>query len=428
MWKMKPGVWRAPAMSQVNYLYNQLFYGLSAFAGSVTSFFLNGALIWAFVRLAQGRISMVADRRIRIMAFVFALYPAAELWSVLVNERGMNGSVAILGQIVFLAVLPVSSRLVLSTPGEILNSAGKGAAFAGIIAFLYSVLEFTVLGVTRTEAGYGNPAVMGVVALALACICLAATPASAGRERSLLKIGAIAAIGAVLLSGTRGVWLAAPVALTLAALPLWRAQPLKMSRNGVLATTLATLLLASVAAPVAINRYNETVHSVEILEAGGTDISIGPRLMLWQAGLSQAWERPWTGFGPDSVREKILSIKPAGSLGYSHYHNFVLNALIRGGILELLALLAIPVAVIWLSLLPSQSLHQRAGTALLLSICANFYLTGVVGILFTHDIMNAVFVYTAIIGICLATGVHAPEREIQADDRVPQATLGPRLN
>jgi hypothetical protein len=64
---------------------------------------------------------------------------------------------------------------------------------------------------------------------------------------------------------------------------------------------------------------------------------------------------------------------------------------------------------VWLSLQRSGTDYERAGRALLLSLCATFYLTGVVGILFTHDIMNATFVYTAIIGICLATGAYTPE-------------------
>jgi O-antigen ligase len=406
------GDWRAPSMSRVNFWFNQLFYGLSAIAGSITSFFLSGALIWALVRLVQGRISPAVDRRIKLLAFVFALYPLAELWSVLVNNRGSNGLVAILGQVVFLAVLPVSSRLILSRPNEILASAGSGAAAAGLIAFAYSAFEFLVLGITRTEAGYGNPAVMGVVALVLACICLVAKPGAEGRARSFINMGAIAAIGAVLLSGTRGVWLAAPVSLVLASLPAWRSASFKLNKRNAVATGAVALMLAGIAAPVALNRYNETMHSVEVLEAGGTDISIGPRLTLWQAGLRQAADRPWTGFGPDSVREKILSIKPDGSLGYSHYHNFVINSLIRGGILELLTLLAIPAALVMLSLQNSRNDHERAGRALLLSLCATFYLTGIVGILFTHDIMNATFVYTAIIGICLATGAYAPERDV----------------
>jgi O-antigen ligase len=399
---LRQGAWRVPSLSQVNSYFNQLIFGLSAIAGSVTSFFLNGALIWALVRLAQGRIVWAADRRIRIAAFVFALYPLAELWSVIINGRGTDGLKAVLVQIVFLAVLPVSSRLIVSSPREILTSVGQGAAAAGFAAFAYTVFEVVIMRSTRAEAGYGNPAVMGVVALTLACICITAMLTALGRERALLRAGALAAIGAALLSGTRGVWLAAPVSLALAAYPAWRAAPVKISRRGVMGAAIMTLMLAGITAPVAINRYQETVNSVKSLEGGGTDISIGPRLVLWRAGLSQALERPWSGFGPDSVREKILSIKPTGSLGYSHYHNFMINSLIRGGILELLALLAIPVLIVWLSLQPSLTAHERAGKALLLSVCATFYLTGMVGILFTHDIMNAVFVYTGIVGLCLA--------------------------
>ena len=91
MLRIGSGGWRAPSMSTVNVWFNQLFYGLSAIAGSITSFFLNGALIWAFVRLAQGRIHLAQDRRIRIMAFAFALYPISEVWSVLINGRGADG-------------------------------------------------------------------------------------------------------------------------------------------------------------------------------------------------------------------------------------------------------------------------------------------------------------------------------------------------
>jgi O-antigen ligase len=162
------------------------------------------------------------------------------------------------------------------------------------------------------------------------------------------------------------------------------------------------LLLAGGLALIASMGYRETVTSLGTLVGGGSDLSVGRRIVLWDAGLSQAWESPWTGFGPDSVREKILSIKPLGSLGYSHYQNFVINSLIRGGIFELLALLAIPASIIWFARKPSLTEAERAGKAILLSVCSTFYLTGLVGILFTHDIMNAVFVYTVIIGLCSA--------------------------
>lgn len=417
------GTFTAPTMSRVNFWYNQLFYGLSAFAGSVTSFFLNGALIWAFVRLAQGRISLIVDWRIRLLACVFALYPLSELWSTIINGRGTDGLIASLGQIVFLAVLPVASRLVVSKPKDILASAGQGAAAAGCVAFVYSIVENNFLGVSRTEAGYGNPAVMGVIALTLACLCLVALTVSTGRQRAFLQIGALSAIGALLLSGTRSVWLVAPISLVAAAWPWIRELSMKLNGKNLALAAVALAILAVVAAPMVTKRFNETLLSMDNLETGGYDASIGQRLTLWRAGFSQAVAKPWTGYGPDSVKEMILSIKPTGSLGYTHYHNFVLNSLIRGGIPELLALLAIPAALIWLAFRRSANAQERAGRALLLSLCTTFYLTGLVGILFTHDIVNATFVYTAIIGACLATGTYTPESK--GNRLVSQASLNP---
>jgi O-antigen ligase len=403
---------RAPTMSKVNIWYNQLFYGLSAIAGSTTSFFLNGALIWAFVRLAQRRISLASDQVIRSLAVIFALYPLSEVLSVVLNGRGKDGLVAALGQIVFLAILPISSRLILSKPNEILSSAAQGAASAGIIAFVYSLFEFLTVDIGRAEAGYGNSVVAGVVALVLAAICVVALPMAKAGERLFLAAGAFSASGALLLSGTRSAWLAAPVSLALASMPYWGAMWRSMNLKRAAITLCVAAVLAGVAAPLAVDRLYETLESAEVAEAGGYDKTFGDRYKLWSAGYRQVSEDMWTGYGPDSVRAMIQSIKPEGSLGYSHYHNFVLNSLIRGGVLELLALLAIPAGLFWLAVKPSQNAYQRAGKALLLSLCATFYSTGLVGILFTHDIMNAVFVYTAIIGICLATGAYAPEREI----------------
>jgi O-antigen ligase len=95
-------------------------------------------------------------------------------------------------------------------------------------------------------------------------------------------------------------------------------------------------------------------------------------------------------------------------LSYTHYHNFLLTGAIRGGVIEVIALVLVLAALIWFALQKSNNQTQRAGRALVASVTLAGFLPGMVGILFTHDVVNAVFLYTIIIGLCL--GVAGSEK------------------
>ena len=90
-----------------------------------------------------------------------------------------------------------------------------------------------------------------------------------------------------------------------------------------------------------------TVDSFDAVGAVTTDISIANRLFMWRGGLQQFEQSPLFGYGPDSTREMITALGGENPLSYSHYHNIFLTAAIRGGLLEVTAIVLIFCGSVW---------------------------------------------------------------------------------
>lgn len=389
-------------MNTMNNGFSFCFFALSAIIGSVSSFFLTSAFVWALVRLWQKKITLVKNYQVERVAAVFALYPATEILSLIVNQRGFKAVPLLAGSLLFLSVLPVLSRLMVSSPGSIVNSVGLGAAFSSILVFVYSLTEYLVFGQIRAEAGLGNAAVMAAFALSMCCICLCLLPVIAKKWRHYLIAGFMCSLGAIIMTGTRTVWLAAPIVVAFSGWHLVRKPKLLKFNLRILPIILTAALFFPVALYLIYSRIALTVTSFQQAGVFTTDASIGQRLFLWRGGWEQAKGSWLFGYGPDSPPEMIVALGGEAPLHYSHYHNFLLTSLIRGGILELIAVLMVFGVLIWVALQRSTNDFQAAGRRLLIGLVLATSLPALAGILFPHDIITAVFLYTAIIGLCLS--------------------------
>jgi O-antigen ligase len=393
---------RSPRMAVLNNYFTLVFFSLSAIIGSLSALFLAVATIWAVVRVSLGHLQLSDNRPLRIVALAFLLYPVTELISVVVNQRGLEGVLALGGAALSLSILPVSSRLMVSSPQNIAASAAKSAAAAGVVLACYSLIELFIRNADRPEAGLGNPNVMAAFSLFVCCLCLSLVTIIDPRLRKWVYFGAFCAFNAMMFSGTRAVWLTAPFALLFAALPLRGEIIRPMSVRKVVLVGVTAISFLAVGVSIVFDRMQATIASFQQSGVLTTDLSIATRFMLWRGGLEQ-FKTSWLfGYGPDSTNEMIGLLGGDAPMTFTHYHNFLLTGAIRGGILEVIALVSIVAALAWFALQSSTTPIQKAGRAVVMSIAVAGFMPAMSGVLFTHDISNAVFLYSIIIGLSLA--------------------------
>jgi O-antigen ligase len=392
---------RQTKMAVNNDIYTIGFFSLPAILGSIASLFLATAAAWAIIRIVLRHITLVKNTQIRFVAWAFLAYPLSEFMSFIVNQRGMAGLIELGGSALFISILPVASRLLVSSAENIAASAAKGAACAGFILTGYCLVEIFIRQADRPEAGLGNPNVLAVFALITCCLCLSLVSLVEEDIRKWIYFGAFFAFNAMILSGSRAVWMTAPIALFVAALPLRGLKREVFSKSTLFLSGIAALLLLSVGAKIMFDRVSATVTSFQQANVLTTDVSIAQRLFMWHGGFEQ-FKASWLfGYGPDSPIEMINALGGNPPLTFTHYHNFLLTGAIRGGIIEVLALLLAFSSVIWFVFQKSQNQTQHAGKAIVASIGVAAFIPGLAGVLFSHDILNAVFLYSIIVGLSL---------------------------
>jgi O-antigen ligase len=151
--------------------------------------------------------------------------------------------------------------------------------------------------------------------------------------------------------------------------------------------------------------------------------SFGRRLLVWRVGVKLVEEAPIFGQGPGNAKPLLEAGTTAlgEKLRYSHYHDVFLTYAVRDGILGVLVVLAMILAPLVLA-----ARHQRDelgayGLALLAGVETAFLLSGAIGIMFGHDILDALFMISMVTGAYLVFGStqEAESREAESRDRRP---------
>jgi O-antigen ligase len=214
-------------------------------------------------------------------------------------------------------------------------------------------------------------------------------------------LAALAAATALLFTGMRALW---PFLLIGPAIPLIVLRPAlnwSVVRRGILIAILPLLLIGYMTYDMIATRMEALVEDVERTQVGQDDGSLGKRLVIWKHGLEKAEENPIIGSGPGSIKEDSSEV-----FGVSHYHNFLLNALVKSGVpgvLAILGLFIVPLVVVARRLRPADG-TGLAGLSLLLTLQITFLLSGSVGIMLGHDIHDALFIYGTIVACFLVAG------------------------
>ncbi|MFZ1813281.1 MAG: O-antigen ligase family protein [Rhizobiaceae bacterium] len=373
---------------------------------------LTPALIGSLANVASALFMLFALRRperitslvrapgtARILAAAFAIFFIAEAVAALVNWHGLPSAREIGENLVFLGFLPFLS-LFEARPKTILRGLVMFAPAMAVAAFATAMFQLMFLGF-RPQGGAGNPAVFAVTVSVIYAVCIAGFHSQSPGQRRMSLGGALLAAATILLSGTRGMW---PAIMILPVLYFWiigragRRTGQEIARP-VLAGGLAALLIVLTViyfipgGPA--SRVTEGLKDWQLIQQGDFDSSLGKRYAMWAGGTRAALQRPLFGHGPDMPGE-IMRNETARyfekGLAYSHFHNFMLNEMIRAGIAGTLAMLAMMGALLWGWNKPPLSSTGLTGQFLLASLFANYMLSGLFNLAFDHDILDFMFV------------------------------------
>jgi O-antigen ligase len=369
--------------------------------GSGVSVLFSGAILLAFLRLYQRKIVFPSDRAILAVALAFAFYLAADVISGLFHNDGMVTWRQVAKDIPFLGFAFVYARLCLSRREDVLDAVERGAISGAFATLLVTGAELTFTAHDRAEGLAGNPGVLAVISSLVYGICLLSAVRHEERKRWVAFLAALAAATALLFTGMRALW---PFLLIGPAIPLIVLRPAlnwSVVRRGILIAILPLLLIGYMTYDMIATRMEALVEDVERTQVGQDDGSLGKRLVIWKHGLEKAEENPIIGSGPGSIKEDSSEV-----FGVSHYHNFLLNALVKSGVpgvLAILGLFIVPLVVVARRLRPADG-TGLAGLSLLLTLQITFLLSGSVGIMLGHDIHDALFIYGTIVACFLVAG------------------------
>lgn len=213
-------------------------------------------------------------------------------------------------------------------------------------------------GLARAE-GFTNAIQWGNTALLLACMALVCVAVfwhlRAWPWRLLMVLSALAALGASLLSQSRGGWLA-----LLVVLPMWLVI-VKQLRPHLLRRALAMLAALAVMLVLVLGltpRFQARIGlaSSEIMgyvSNGQGETSLGVRLQQYQLGAELIAQKPWLGWGAQGFVKEMDRRVEAGDYGpalihYPEIHNIFLDAWVKVGILGVLLQVALFAVVFYL--------------------------------------------------------------------------------
>ena len=233
----------------------------------------------------------------------------------------------------------------------------------GIATVSLMQLQQFAQGARGTISVTGLHISQGEIIAALGAMLLLASWLLYRRGQYWLAAAAVAfwllSLVSILLSGTRGAWVAMALSLLgfwlLVALDSWRAAALALLMSLALTTSAFYALDQKQRQSVAARFSNVTTTLDRYLsEDKVIPNSPGQRILMWEASLISALEQPF-GSGSDSFKRVINAMADASPSAryepvrrFGHAHNEFLNALVENGWQGLLALSALLLYPMWL--------------------------------------------------------------------------------
>lgn len=389
------------------YLFAFIVCGFFGLFGSVNSILTGVAGLLALVALLTHRIPVLHTRAAKLMTVLCLLYVGGGLFALALHPDDPANQQHALMRLAVLWFLPLASSLAL-LDGKSLRKAIKTGAAAGAIATLIFVALELSLWRARAWGGAGNPGPFATVMTVQFGICTAAVFSAKNRWQSVLYlIASVAAALCVLASGMRTVFPALLLIPLFCFLQMqWQTGGLISARKSTAARLLipALILLGGTIYYLQSDRLVLLWQEVNIsLEGEITDTSLGQRLAMWQYARNEL-----AGNWPAGVGlEKALDAMDARTeelygfgINKTHFHNIIATALLRGGVVDLLSVLALwfsPLIVLFVA--PHNA--PPVAKCLLASLFLSYSLMALANLAFGHDILDHFFIAMMAISIAL---------------------------
>lgn len=270
-------------------------------------------------------------------------------------------------------------------------------ALAGLLGTMVLAIVQVAGGAPRAELST-NAIVLADIVVMLMVLLVFCRP---HRRWSLVLVGMLAGCVTIVLSGSRGVWLALLALLVVLALNLrWRSGP---ARLGVLAALMAiaatlTLTIPSLREQV---RLTELQHDVVRMERGDSDSSAGARVERLKVAYETFLEHPLTGVGIGHFDSAMLRLpvcreEPQEQRCHlGHAHNDLAEWAATQGVPGLLLLLAVYGIPLWVFI----GLHRRSGESTFrgpaaagIMVVVAYVLCGITQSMFAHQITASFYV------------------------------------
>lgn len=397
--------------SRINITFSIICFFCPPVLGSAVSFVFNGGGLWSVVLLALKRRRFNIDRPMIAMTVAIYAYCAACVLASIVNNSIARDAPNLLGLITFL-FFPVSyatwSITQKAALARIVVLASAAACFG---ALLLAIVQYYWLGI-RAEGGAGNAIVFATVACLSVMMCLAGALSNIEKNRALLAFATLAGAVAILYSGSRIIWLAMLVA-GIAVLLINRRKLNNRNAIRLLLIAGATgIVIAVVGLPIISERAAFLFSDWDALATKGDHTTaLGLRAALWQIGLGAFHDMPIFGHGIAASRELMKdgfhNQFNMPSVGFSHFHNGFLTALVQAGLLGAITLAAVFVVAARnaaIVLRTSTDTIERFGATMIVVTVMTYLIGGLTGILVGHDILDSTLMVFLVSGTYLASG------------------------
>lgn len=412
--------------SRVNIYFSILCFFFPPVLGSVVSFVFNGGGLWSVLLIASRKRRFNADRPMIALTVAIYAYCAANLVASIVNNSLVRDAPHLVPLVAFL-FFPISYSTWSITPkATLVRIIVLSSMTACFVALLLAIFQQYWLGI-RAEGGAGNAIVFAEVLCLAAMMCVAGALSGIERRRIALICAALGGAVAIIYSGTRIVWLA----LLISGIAVLLINQHRLRGRNVVRLL---LLLVAVGIVIAAFGFQTIAGRLDFLRSdwdalgahGNYDTSLGIRVALWEIGLKAFREMPVFGHGAGATQLLIkqgFQDQFAMSLGFNHFHNGFLTALVQAGILGAVTLAAIFVVAARnaaLVLRNSTDPIERFGATMIIVVVITYLTAGMTGILVGHDILDSVLMVFLVSGTYLASGHQVSLVEDQALPSVAQ--------
>lgn len=295
----------------------------------------------------------------------------------------------------------------------------RKALWWGLIAGAFAGAAFIAyqrwgLGMER-PGGLINAITFGDLMLCMGLLCLAGTLDFAGRAAIWPGLGALAGLVGSVATGTRGGWVAILFSMLLFAR---YGHVLRGRLRKGLALVGLGLLVSTYFIPQtgARDRLDQGISDVrQYVDGEQRYTNVGVRIELWRTALRVIERNPLMGASERNVRQQLEHMVETGEsrpfvLEFEHFHNDILQQLVYGGVIGLLAWLATLVVpfLFFLRQMRHSCVAAPALAGMLLTL--SYFSFGLTEVIFwsTRAAMFYALMLFVLIGFCLGGKPVAP--------------------